>query len=98
MTPVTVTWRDCYAVTDTWTDISNLDLHDRIIRSCGFVVETDRSDLLVIAQSVDGDNLDHVLAIPIVQVIEVRHVTDAGKAVLRFDQHEPQAAQASNPT
>lgn len=69
---VEVMWRDCHSLTDGWTLLSDLDTHERIIRSVGFVIEDAKTDHLVIVQSIDDEHVDNAIAIPNAVLISVR--------------------------
>lgn len=70
---VEVLWRDCHSLTDGWTALADLDVHERIIRSVGFMLDHDtKRDHVVIAQSLDDGMVDNVIAIPHSVVISVR--------------------------
>lgn len=77
MRMVEVRWRDCHALTDGWTCLSELDVHDRIIVSVGFLVDDAKIDHLVLVQSVDEENVDNAIAIPMAVVVSVRSLTIA---------------------
>lgn len=66
MTPplVTVVWLDAHQVTDGWTERTDIDdTADRVIYSVGYLVHV-KPGHICLAQSVDDDRLDNVLAIP----------------------------------
>jgi Mn-dependent DtxR family transcriptional regulator len=71
MRAVEVHWRDCHALTEGWTHLSDLDTHERVIRSVGFVLEDRKHDHLVLAQSLDDGLVDNVIAIPLAVIISV---------------------------
>lgn len=69
---VEVLWRDCHALTDGWTLLSDIDTHERVIRSVGFVLEDVKPDHLVLIQSIDDGHVDNAIAIPSAVIESVR--------------------------
>lgn len=61
---VSVIWVDAHQLTDTWTEHDDIeDDGDRVVHSIGFLVAV-KIGHICLAQSVDEDRLDNVLAIP----------------------------------
>lgn len=61
---VSVIWIDAHQLTDAWTELADIDDDgDRVVHSVGFLVPT-KAGHICLAQSVDEERVDNVLAIP----------------------------------
>lgn len=75
---VEVLWYDAHAVTDTWTQISELDADPCVVRSVGLLLPHAKPGHLMLAQSVTNDDMvDQVLAVPLGMVKRI-HLLTAG--------------------
>jgi hypothetical protein len=78
-----VTWQDSHAVSAwSWITVEDIDPAPRVITSVGFIVPAGKHRHIVIAQSIDGDRLDHVLAIPLGAVRRVEQLASFGDLLL----------------
>jgi hypothetical protein len=82
-TPVCVVWQDAHALSSSWITVDEIEAKPRTITTVGYVIQGAKHRHLVIAQSVDGDNLDHVLAIPLGMIRRVDVLAPAGTLPLQ---------------
>ena len=69
---VYVKWHDAYAVAPSWLALDDIVNEPAIVESVGWLVCDAIVDHIVLAQSVLGDEGDHILAIPVGMVREMR--------------------------
>ena len=67
-----VKWHDAHAVAPSWFALDDIVDEPAIVESVGWLVPNAISDHIVLAQSVLGDEGDHILAIPVGMVCEMR--------------------------
>jgi hypothetical protein len=78
---VRVTWHDAHAVTDTWTNLHDLDTDPCIVATVGYLMGKVKSGHLCLAQSVilgDEPTLDNVIAIPYGMVKKIERLKPSG--------------------
>lgn len=76
LTPVLVIWHDAHADAGTWTRDEEADAEPCVVRSVGFLLNGWKRKHLCIAQSVEGEFRDSVLAIPNGMVQQVITLTE----------------------
>ena len=69
---VYVKWHDAYSVAPSWFALDDIVDEPAIVESVGWLVCDAIADHIVLAQSVLGDEGDHILAIPVGMVREMR--------------------------
>ena len=69
---VYVKWHDAYSVAPSWFALDDIVDEPAIVESVGWLVSDAIVDHIVLAQSVLGDEGDHILAIPVGMVREMR--------------------------
>lgn len=69
---VYVKWHDAHAVAASWFAFDDIVDEPAIVESVGWLVLNSISGHIVLAQSVLGDEGDHILAIPVGMVREMR--------------------------
>ena len=62
---VYVKWHDAHAVAPSWIALADISDEPAIVESVGWLVPNCISGHIVLAQSVLGDEGDHILAIPV---------------------------------
>ena len=67
-----VKWHDAHAVAPSWFALDDIVDEPAIVESVGWLVPNAIGDHIVLAQSVLGDEGDHILAIPVGMVCEMR--------------------------
>ena len=67
-----VKWHDAHAVAPSWFALDDIVDEPAIVESVGWLVPNTIADHIVLAQSVLGDEGDHILAIPVGMVCEMR--------------------------
>lgn len=80
---VSVKWTDAHAVTETWTQIDDLDDESCLVLSVGYLLPESKPGHIVLIQSIieDSEEVDGVLAIPLGMVQEVRLFTSPEQIV-----------------
>jgi hypothetical protein len=69
---VYVKWHDAHAVAPSWVALDDIVDEPAIVESVGWLIPDSITDHIVLAQSVIGDEGDHILAIPVGMVREMR--------------------------
>ena len=69
---VYVKWNDAHAVAPSWFALDDIVDEPAIVESVGWLVPNAITGHIVLAQSVLGDEGDHILAIPVGMVCEMR--------------------------
>ena len=69
---VYVKWHDAHAVAPSWFALDDIVDEPAIVESVGWLVPNAIADHIVLTQSVLGDEGDHILAIPVGMVCEMR--------------------------
>ena len=69
---VYVKWNDAHAVAPSWFALDDIVDEPAIVESVGWLVPNAIAGHIVLAQSVLGDEGDHILAIPVGMVREMR--------------------------
>ena len=69
---VYVKWHDAHAVAPSWFAIDDIVDEPAVVESFGWLVPNAITGHIVLAQSVLGDEGDHILAIPVGMVCEMR--------------------------
>lgn len=69
---VYVKWHDAYAVAPSWLMLDDIVDEPAVVESVGWLVVAAISGHIVLAQSVLDDEGDHLLAIPVGMVCEMR--------------------------
>ena len=69
---VYVKWHDAHSVAPSWLALDDIVNEPAIVESVGWLVCDAIVDHIVLAQSVLGDEGDHILAIPVGMVREMR--------------------------
>ena len=69
---VYVKWHDAHAVAPSWFAIDDIVDEPAVVESVGWLVSNAIAGHIVLAQSVLGDEGDHILAIPVGMVCEMR--------------------------
>ena len=69
---VYVKWHDAHSVAPSWFALDDIVDEPAIVESVGWLVPDSISGHIVLAQSVLGDEGDHILAIPVGMVREMR--------------------------
>ena len=82
-TPVCVVWQDAHALSSSWITVDDIAPEPRLITTVGYVIQDAKRRHLVIAQSVDGEALDHVLAIPLGMIRRVEELAPLGTLPLQ---------------
>ena len=75
MSVVLVTWHDAHSGAESWIAIKELDLEPAEVESVGFLLTEDdggKPDHLTLFQSRIGDEIDHVLHIPVGMVQKIK--------------------------
>ena len=67
-----VKWHDAHAVAPSWVALDDIVDEPAVVESVGWLVSDVIADHIVLAQSVLGDEGDHILAIPVGMVREMR--------------------------
>ena len=62
---VWVEWNDAHAVAPSWISLDDIVDEPAIVESVGWLIPHAIADHIVLAQSVLGDEGDHILAIPV---------------------------------
>lgn len=77
-----VTWHDAHAVSETWTDVDELDVDPCEVVSIGWLLPDAKPGHVVIAQSLIAANnhVDHCVAVPTGMVRRITRLT-AGVAI-----------------
>ena len=76
-----VVWHDAHSVGAGWQPIDDIDDEPCVVDSVGFLIPESKADHIVISQSMtDGDQIDHILAIPVamVKLMQVLSVHSVG--------------------
>ena len=61
-------WHDAHSVADTWIDVADIDVEPAVVESVGFLLPDAKPKHIVLAQSLTGDECDHILAVPVEMV------------------------------
>ena len=69
---VYVKWHDAYSVSPSWVALADIVDEPAVVESVGWLVPDAIADHIVVAQSVLNDEGDHILAIPVGMVREMR--------------------------
>jgi hypothetical protein len=69
---VYVKWHDAHAVAPSWFALDDIVDEPAVVESVGWLVPNAIGGHIVLAQSVLGDEGDHILAIPVGMVCEMR--------------------------
>ena len=69
---VYVKWHDAHAVAPSWLALDDIVNEPAIVESVGWLVSDAIVDHIVLAQSLMPDSGDHILAIPVLMVVEMR--------------------------
>ena len=75
MSVVLVTWHDAHSGAESWISIKDLDSDPAVVESVGFLLngeEGGKPDHLTLFQSRIGDEIDHVLHIPVGMVQKIK--------------------------
>ena len=75
MSVVLVTWHDAHSGAESWISIKDLDSDPAVVESVGFLLngeEGGKPDHLTLFQSRIGDEIDHVLHIPVGMVRKIK--------------------------
>ena len=75
MSVVLVTWHDAHSGAESWISIKDLDGDPAVVESVGFLLngeEGGKPDHLTLFQSRIGDEIDHVLHIPVGMVQKIK--------------------------
>ena len=67
-TVVLVVWHDAHSVASTWIDVADIDVEPAVVESVGFLLADAKPKHIVLAQSLTGDECDHILAVPVEMV------------------------------
>ncbi len=67
-----VRWNDAHAVAPSWLALDDIVDEPAVVESVGWLVPDAITGHIVLAQSVIGDEGDHILAIPVGMVREMR--------------------------
>ena len=67
-TVVLVVWHDAHSVADTWIEVADIDVEPAVVESVGFLLADAKPKHIVLAQSLTGDECDHILAVPVEMV------------------------------
>ena len=67
-TVVLVIWHDAHSVADSWIDVADIDVEPAVVESVGFLLPEAKPKHIVLAQSLTGDECDHILAVPVEMV------------------------------
>ena len=67
-----VKWHDAHAVAPSWFALDDIVDEPAVVESVGWLVSGAIAGHIVLAQSVLGDEGDHILAIPVGMVCEMR--------------------------
>jgi len=69
---VYVKWNDAFSVAPSWVSIDEIVDEPALVESVGWLIPDLISGHIVLAQSVMSDSGDHILAIPVLMVVEMR--------------------------
>jgi len=69
---VLVVWHDAHSVADTWIEVADIDVEPAVVESVGFLLADAKPKHIVLAQSLTGDECDHILAIPVGMVKAIK--------------------------
>ena len=79
-TVVLVVWHDAHSVADTWIDVADIDVEPAVVESVGFLLPDAKPKHIVLAQSLTGDECDHILAVPVEMVRSIKVLSTDGYA------------------
>jgi hypothetical protein len=65
---VRVVWHDAHSVADSWIQLTDIDVEPAVVESVGFLLVDVKPNHIVLAQSLTGDECDHILAVPVEMV------------------------------
>lgn len=71
-TMVLVVWHDAHSVSTSWMPISDIEPEPAVVHSIGWLIPNAKTNHTVICQSYIEDSADHILAIPIKMVEQVK--------------------------
>ena len=69
---VYVKWNDAFSVAPSWVSFDEIVDEPALVESVGWLLPDSISGHIVLAQSVMPDSGDHILAIPVQMVVEMR--------------------------
>jgi hypothetical protein len=67
-TIVLIVWHDAHSVADSWIALNDIDVEPAVVESVGFLLPDAKPRHIVLAQSLTGDECDHILAVPVEMV------------------------------
>ena len=67
-TVVAVVWHDAHSVGSSWIAVIDIDVEPAVVESVGFLLVDAKPNHIVLAQSLTGDDCDHILAVPVQMV------------------------------
>ena len=67
-TIVLIVWHDAHSVADSWIALNDIDVEPAVVESVGFLLPDAKPQHIVLAQSLTGDECDHILAVPVEMV------------------------------
>ena len=73
---VHVVWHDAHALGETWTTAEELDPEPCVVRSVGWILPDAKHGHLTLAQSLESDYRDGILAIPLGMVKQVSRLVE----------------------
>lgn len=65
---VSVVWHDAHSVASSWIPVADIDAEPAVVESVGFLLLDAKPKHIVLAQSLMGDECDHILAVPVEMV------------------------------
>ena len=71
-TIVLIVWHDAHSVADSWIQLTDIDVEPAVVESVGFLLVDVKPNHIVLAQSLTGDECDHILAVPVEMVRSVK--------------------------
>ena len=71
---VLIVWRDAHADAHGWTEIDDLDIEPRVVRTVGWMLDEVKAGHLSVAQSMDDTRVDQVIHIPDGMVLATVHL------------------------
>jgi len=83
-TIVLIVWHDAHSVASTWIDVADIDVEPAVVESVGFLLADAKPRHIVLAQSLTGDECDHILAVPVEMVRSMKVLCADAKS--RHDQ------------
>lgn len=71
-TMVLIVWHDAHSVSTNWMSTSDIDSEPATVHSIGWLLPDAKPNHIVISQSYIEDSSDHILAIPIKMVEQIK--------------------------